>query len=64
MVSEFRQDNRIPVVLMGTYDSSNGVPFYQGCQTAVDGLIIADLPPEHNEVFVSRHKPPGWTLFV
>lgn len=53
MVSEFRKDNQhTPVVLMGYFNPIHhyGVSaFIADAKTAgVDGLIIVDLPPEHN----------------
>ena len=54
MVREFREENSdTPVVLMGYFNPIHhyGVPrFVQDAKAAgVDGLIVVDLPPEHNE---------------
>ncbi len=53
MVREFRVDDQItPVVLMGYYNPIHrfGVQAFvaQAQQAGVDGLIIVDLPPEHD----------------
>ena len=54
MVREFRADNSdTPLVLMGYFNPIHhyGVPrFIEEAKAAgVDGLIVVDLPPEHNE---------------
>ena len=54
MVREFRQqDSTTPLVLMGYFNPIHhyGVPrFIEDAKAAgVDGLIVVDLPPEHNE---------------
>lgn len=54
MVREFRADNsETPLVLMGYFNPIHhyGVPrFIEEAKAAgVDGLIVVDLPPEHNE---------------
>ncbi|HHX35902.1 MAG TPA: tryptophan synthase subunit alpha, partial [Gammaproteobacteria bacterium] len=64
MVSEFRQDNQqTPVVLMGYFNPIHhyGVPrFIEDAKTAgVDGLIIVDLPPEHNDMFCDPAQAAG-----
>lgn len=54
MVREFRQDNSTtPLVLMGYF---NPIHYYgvdkfiaEAKEAGVDGLIVVDLPPEHNE---------------
>ncbi|MBD9502486.1 tryptophan synthase subunit alpha [Pseudomonas sp. PDM17] len=54
MVREFRQDNSTtPLVLMGYF---NPIHYYgvdkfiaDAKEAGVDGLIVVDLPPEHNE---------------
>ncbi|PJI47981.1 MAG: tryptophan synthase subunit alpha [Pseudomonas sp.] len=54
MVREFRQDNTTtPLVLMGYF---NPIHYYgvdkfiaDAKEAGVDGLIVVDLPPEHNE---------------
>ncbi|WP_437879818.1 tryptophan synthase subunit alpha [Pseudomonas sp. LRF_L74] len=53
MVREFRQEDRTtPLVLMGYFNPIHkyGVPrFVEDAKAAgVDGLIVVDLPPEHN----------------
>ena len=53
MVREFREDNQsTPIVLMGYFNPIHhyGVPrFIEDAKAAgVDGLIVVDLPPEHN----------------
>lgn len=64
MVSEFRQDNQLtPVVLMGYFNPIHhyGVPrFIEDAKAAgVDGLIIVDLPPEHNDMFCDPAQAAG-----
>lgn len=64
MVTEFRKDNQhTPVVLMGYFNPIHhyGVPgFIEDAKTAgVDGLIVVDLPPEHNEVFCDPAQAAG-----
>lgn len=54
MVREFRtQDQTTPLVLMGYFNPIHhyGVPRFveDALAAGVDGLIIVDLPPEHNE---------------
>lgn len=54
LVREFRQgDNSTPLVLMGYFNPIHhyGVPrFVEDAKAAgVDGLIVVDLPPEHNQ---------------
>ncbi|MNT11890.1 Tryptophan synthase alpha chain [compost metagenome] len=53
MVREFRQDNNeTPLVLMGYFNPIHmyGVPRFiaEAKEAGVDGLIVVDLPPEHN----------------
>jgi len=53
MVREFRQDDRAtPLVLMGYFNPIHhyGVPRFiaEAKEAGVDGLIVVDLPPEHN----------------
>lgn len=64
MVSEFRKDNQhTPVVLMGYFNPIHhyGVPaFIADAKAAgVDGLIIVDLPPEHNAEFCDPAQAAG-----
>ncbi|HHX33729.1 MAG TPA: tryptophan synthase subunit alpha, partial [Gammaproteobacteria bacterium] len=64
MVSEFRQNNQqTPVVLMGYFNPIHhyGVPrFIEDAKAAgVDGLIIVDLPPEHNDMFCDPAQAAG-----
>ena len=54
MVREFRQDNQsAPLVLMGYFNPIHkmGVERFlaEAVEAGVDGLIVVDLPPEHNE---------------
>ncbi len=54
MVREFRQGNQdTPLVLMGYFNPIHkmGVERFiqEAVQAGVDGLIVVDLPPEHNE---------------
>ncbi|MGO2415492.1 MAG: tryptophan synthase subunit alpha, partial [Cobetia crustatorum] len=54
MVSEFRkQDQDTPIVLMGYYNPiyRRGVARFleQASDAGVDGLIVVDLPPEHDD---------------
>ncbi|MHB0851230.1 tryptophan synthase subunit alpha [Stutzerimonas nitrititolerans] len=54
MVREFRQSNQTtPIVLMGYFNPIHkmGVERFiaEAKETGVDGLIVVDLPPEHNE---------------
>ncbi|MBY8968507.1 tryptophan synthase subunit alpha, partial [Algiphilus sp. NNCM1] len=53
MVREFRKDNSdTPLVLMGYFNPIHkyGVPAFiaDAKDAGVDGLIVVDLPPEHN----------------
>jgi tryptophan synthase alpha chain len=53
MVREFRKDNNdTPIVLMGYFNPIHyyGVPRFvaDAKEAGVDGLIVVDLPPEHN----------------
>ena len=64
MVREFREKNQhTPVVLMGYFNPIHhyGVPlFIEDAKAAgVDGLIIVDLPPEHNNVFCDPAQAAG-----
>ncbi|QJQ95632.1 MULTISPECIES: tryptophan synthase subunit alpha [Halomonadaceae] len=54
MVREFRQGNQTtPIVLMGYFNPIHkmGVERFiaEAVEAGVDGLIVVDLPPEHNE---------------
>ena len=54
MVREFRQENgTTPIVLMGYFNPIHkmGVERFlaEAVEAGVDGLIVVDLPPEHNE---------------
>uniref|UniRef100_UPI0028A9776D tryptophan synthase subunit alpha n=1 Tax=Pseudomonas lopnurensis TaxID=1477517 RepID=UPI0028A9776D len=54
MVREFREDDSTtPLVLMGYFNPIHhyGVPRFveDALAAGVDGLIVVDLPPEHNE---------------
>lgn len=54
MVREFRQDDQTtPIVLMGYFNPIHkmGVERFvaEAVEAGVDGLIVVDLPPEHNE---------------
>jgi tryptophan synthase alpha chain len=54
LVREFRQDNgTTPIVLMGYFNPIHkmGVERFlaEAVEAGVDGLIVVDLPPEHNE---------------
>lgn len=64
MVTEFRKDNQhTPVVLMGYFNPIHhyGVPsFIEDAKNAgVDGLIVVDLPPEHNDDFCDPAQAAG-----
>ncbi|NLD01127.1 MAG: tryptophan synthase subunit alpha, partial [Gammaproteobacteria bacterium] len=64
MVREFRVDNQhTPVVLMGYFNPLHqyGVPrFIEDAKAAgVDGLIIVDLPPEHNAMLCDPAQAAG-----
>ncbi len=53
MVREFRKDNSdTPLVLMGYFNPIHmyGVPRFisDAKEAGVDGLIVVDMPPEHN----------------
>jgi tryptophan synthase alpha chain len=56
MVKEIRESSEIPLVLMGYINpiiKYGLIKFMEDCQMAgVDGVIIADLPPEEAEEFV------------
>ena len=49
-VAKFREDSEVPVILMGYYNSivQYGLKNFphRACSSGVDGLIVADLPPE------------------
>ncbi|MHB0818002.1 tryptophan synthase subunit alpha [Stutzerimonas stutzeri] len=54
MVREFRQDNQTtPIVLMGYFNPIHQMSverfIAEAKEAGVDGLIVVDLPPEHNE---------------
>ncbi|HWR81613.1 MAG TPA: tryptophan synthase subunit alpha, partial [Pseudomonas sp.] len=54
MVRAFREDDQTtPLVLMGYFNPIHhyGVPAFikEAKESGVDGLIVVDLPPEHNE---------------
>lgn len=64
MVREFRAENQhTPVVLMGYFNPIHhyGVPAFiaDAKDAGVDGLIIVDLPPEHNAVFCEPAQAAG-----
>ncbi|MDM1708023.1 tryptophan synthase subunit alpha [Thiopseudomonas alkaliphila] len=64
MVSEFRQTNQeTPVVLMGYFNPiyHYGVEQFIADATAagVDGMIVVDLPPEHNADFCTPAQAAG-----
>ncbi len=64
MVREFRVDNQTtPIVLMGYYNPIHrfGVePFVaQAKEAGVDGLIIVDLPPEHDAELATPAQAAG-----
>ncbi|UVJ44078.1 tryptophan synthase subunit alpha [Pseudomonas sp. LS1212] len=64
MVREFRVDNTTtPIVLMGYYNPIHrfGVEAFvaQAQEAGVDGLIIVDLPPEHDAELASPAQAAG-----
>ena len=64
MVREFRQDDRqTPLVLMGYYNPifAYGVERFiaDAKEAGVDGLIIVDLPPEHNDELCEPAQAAG-----
>ena len=64
MVREFRvTDSRTPLVLMGYYNPifAYGVERFiaDAKETGVDGLIIVDLPPEHNDELCEPAQAAG-----
>lgn len=64
MVREFRAtDSRIPLVLMGYYNPifAYGVERFiaDAKEAGVDGLIIVDLPPEHNDELCEPAQAAG-----
>ena len=64
MVREFRAtDSRIPLVLMGYYNPifAYGVERFiaDAKEAGVDGLIIVDLPPEHNDELCDPAQAAG-----
>ena len=66
MVREFRQDDQTtPIVLMGYFNPIHkmGVERFiaEAVEAGVDGLIVVDLPPEHNEDSATRPRPRAST---
>lgn len=64
MVREFRQDNQsTPLVLMGYYNPIfvYGVERFisDAKEAGVDGLIVVDLPPEHNDELCEPAQSAG-----
>ncbi|VEE38477.1 tryptophan synthase subunit alpha [Pseudomonas putida] len=64
MVREFRVDNQTtPIVLMGYYNPIHrfGVDTFvtQAKEAGVDGLIIVDLPPEHDAELATPAQAAG-----
>ena len=64
MVREFRKDNTAtPIVLMGYYNPIHrfGVEAFvaQASEAGVDGLIIVDLPPEHDAELATPAQTAG-----
>ncbi|MFT0211468.1 tryptophan synthase subunit alpha [Pseudomonas sp. F1_0610] len=64
MVAEFRQENQhTPVVLMGYFnpiECYGTARFIQDAlQAGVDGMIVVDLPPEHNDDFCDPAQQAG-----
>ncbi len=64
MVREFRQTDRTtPLVLMGYYNPiyRMGVAHFiaQANEVGVDGLIVVDLPPEHNDELCDPAQAAG-----
>ena len=64
MVREFRKDNTTtPIVLMGYYNPIHrfGVEAFvaQASEAGVDGLIIVDLPPEHDAELATPAQTAG-----
>ena len=64
MVREFREDNSdTPLVLMGYYNPIHkfGVEHFiaQAKEAGVDGLIVVDMPPEHNEELCDPAQAAG-----
>ncbi|BFT60536.1 tryptophan synthase subunit alpha [Pseudomonas moorei] len=64
MVREFRKDNKeTPLVLMGYFNPIHkyGVPRFiaEAKEAGVDGLIVVDIPPEHNEELCDPAQAAG-----
>ena len=64
MVREFRQDNQTtPIVLMGYFNPIHkmGVERFiaEAVEAGVDGLIVVDLPPEHNDELCEPAQSAG-----
>lgn len=64
MVREFRKDNQhTPIVLMGYFNPIEcyGTPRFieDALLAGVDGMIVVDLPPEHNDDFCNPAQLAG-----
>jgi tryptophan synthase alpha chain len=62
-VAKFREDSDVPVILMGYYNSvvQYGLKKFshQASSSGVDGLIVADLPPEEASELINVSKAAG-----
>jgi tryptophan synthase alpha chain len=69
MVSDLRKDTQVPIVLMGYYNPiyKYGVERFvvDAVKSGVDGIIVADLPPEEaSELISSARKHELATIFL
>ena len=69
MVSDLRKDTQIPIVLMGYYNPiyKYGVHCFvnDAVKSGIDGVIVADLPPEEASELISPAKEYGLaTIFL
>jgi len=69
MVSDLRKDTQIPIVLMGYYNPiyKYGVDCFvnDAVKSGVDGVIVADLPPEEASELISPAREHGLaTIFL
>ncbi len=62
-VAKFREDSEIPVILMGYYNSlvQYGLNKFSrdASSSGVDGIIVADLPPEEASELINESKIAG-----
>jgi tryptophan synthase alpha chain len=69
MVADLRKDTQIPIVLMGYYNPiyKYGVDCFvnDAIKSGIDGVIVADLPPEESSELISPASEHGLaTIFL